>query len=107
MFAEKVMFESRILIVDDNPANVLMLERMLEWVGFVRVKSTTSSSEVLDLCTSFLPDLVLLDLHMPDPDGYEVLRLIREQEDSANGIMPVLVFTADTTPQAKERALSL
>jgi putative two-component system response regulator len=107
MIAEKLLLESRILVVDESPANIILLERMLEWVGYARVKSTSSSAKALDLCTSFLPDLVILDLQMRELDGYEVLRLLREREDQASGIMPILIFSADTTAQAKERALSL
>jgi putative two-component system response regulator len=107
MIAEKLLLESRILVVDDSPTNLILLERLLEWVGYARVKSTTSSAQALDLCTSFVPDLVILDLEMRELDGYEVLRLVREREGRASGIMPILIFSADTTPQAKERALAL
>ena len=65
---------ARILIVDDEPANVLLLERLLERAGYKNVISTTESAQALPLCTQSPPDLVLLDLHMPAPDGFEVMR---------------------------------
>ena len=58
-----------VLIVDDEPANVLLLERLLEVSDFTNVTSTMDSSEVVSLCTSLDPDLIVLDLQMPDPDG--------------------------------------
>ena len=56
---------SKILIVDDQEANVRILESLLEIKGFKQVKSTTDSRQVEDLVQSFLPDLLLLDLMMP------------------------------------------
>ena len=65
---------AQILIVDDEPANVLLLERILTQAGYRNLTTTTNSSEVLGLCAAINPDLVLLDLHMPDPDGFAVMQ---------------------------------
>ncbi len=97
---------SRILIVDDQPGNLRLLEDLLAREGFGNVLSTTDSAQVIDLYTAFDPDLVLLDLLMPELDGFAVLeRLARCR--GTDDFRPVLVLTADATRDAKRRALSL
>lgn len=105
MIAERILAESRILIVDDNPSNVMILERMLSWSGYSNVRSTYSPSKAISLFATFDPDLVILDLHMPTISGYEVLAELKSQAGRA--FVPVLVFTADTSGAAREKALSL
>jgi putative two-component system response regulator len=96
--------QGRILIVDDEPANVLLLERLLSRAGYEHVVSTTDSAQVLPLCTQSPPALVLLDLHMPGADGFEVLRQLDPW--IAEGALAVIVLTADTTRDARQAALS-
>ena len=95
---------ARILIVDDQQANIDLLRRMLEHDGFTDLQSTTESSEVVGLCAQHAPDLLILDLHMPDPDGFEVLRQL--QPWMKGRWFPVMVVSADVTTEAKQRALS-
>lgn len=104
MTAERPAAESRILIVDDQEANVRLLERMLQRAGYVEVRSTTEAAATVGLAESFEPDLILLDLHMPHLDGYEVLAQLRAHRDQ-QGYLPVLVLTADASPSARHRAL--
>src|SRR6267142_2614802 len=95
--------DARILIADDEPANVRLLERLLGQAGYRNVRATTDSRQVRTLYEEFQPDLILLDLMMPHLDGVAVL----EQLPIAAGeYVPVLVLTADGTAQAKERALT-
>ena len=97
--------EARILVVDDNDSNVRLLERLLEGWGYLNVVSTTDSGEVLELYAQMDPDLLILDLEMPSPDGYE---LLEQLHPSSKGLFrPVLVLTADIGRDAKERALAL
>lgn len=100
------LLASRILIVDDQPANLRLLEDLLAREGFTNVVSTTESTQVMDLHGAFDPDLVLLDLMMPGLSGYAVLEQL-ERQRPADEFRPVLVLTADATSQAKRRALSL
>src|SRR2546425_1249756 len=65
---------ARILIVDDEPVNVRLLERLLAGAGYTGVSSTTDSRQVLPLVSEFRPDLILLDLAMPLLDGFAVMR---------------------------------
>jgi putative two-component system response regulator len=97
---------ARILVVDDQESNVRLLERLLERWGYSNVISTTCSAEVPELFSRMNPDLLLLDLLMPPPDGFELLEeLQRATQDDV--FRPVLVLTADITRDARERALSL
>jgi adenylate cyclase len=91
----------RILIVDDQPANVLLLERTLRGAGYTCVASTTDSRTVRELNRANRYDLILLDLRMPGIDGFELMRELTE--DEAVGYLPVLVLTAQ--PDEKLRAL--
>ena len=99
-------FASRILVVDDQAANLRLLENLLAREGFTNVISTTEPEQVFDLYTAFDPDLILLDLMMPGLSGYAVLERL-ERQRQPDEFRPVLVLTADATSQAKRRALAL
>ncbi|MDP9491154.1 MAG: response regulator [Actinomycetota bacterium] len=103
---EAALKQARILIVDDERANVTLLERVLETANFVNVTGTTESSKVLELCEREKPDLLLLDLQMPSPNGFEVMELLKP---SGNGPvrLPILMLTADKSRETKRRALEL
>ena len=92
---------ARILIVDDREANVLLLERMLQNGGYTAVSSTRDPRAVRDLHRAHHYDLIVLDLNMPEMDGFEVMADLSTVE--AAGYLPVLVITAE--PSHKVRAL--
>jgi putative two-component system response regulator len=96
--------KARILIVDDNASNTLLLEALLKRNGFTDLVSTTDPLEAMSLYESFDPDLLLLDLQMPHLDGFAILRTLQDRV-AERGYFPVLVLTADVTPEAKHRAL--
>jgi putative two-component system response regulator len=96
---------SKVLIVDDDRANVELLTAFL--AGSVdEIRALTDSRLVEREFAEFAPDLVLLDLHMPDPDGLEVLRRLRGVRDRL-GFLPVIVLTGDTGHVARNSALIL
>jgi putative two-component system response regulator len=95
----------RILIVDDEPSNVLLLESMLEHTAG-EIRSLTDSKQAERVFAEFEPDIVLLDLHMPDPDGLELLRRLRSARTSL-GFLPVIMLTGDTGKVARNAALIL
>jgi putative two-component system response regulator len=97
---------ARILVVDDEPANVRLLERMLGQAGYENLLSTRDSREVFTLAREFAPDLILLDLHMPGMDGFEVMEKLRSLIPPES-YLPILVLTADITPAAEQRALEM
>lgn len=96
---------ARILVVDDEEANVRLLERMLGQVGYHDVRSATDGREALRIFDELDPDLILLDLRMPHMDGFETMREI-ELRNPSDAYLPILVLTADITARAKERALT-
>ena len=101
MITECNILQGNILIVDDQHANVLLLERMLRNAGYLAVTSTTHPALVMDLHRSNRYDLILLDLRMPGMDGFQVMEGLKQIE--TDGYLPVLVITAQ--PDHKLRAL--
>jgi adenylate cyclase len=87
---------ARILVVDDVPENVRLLEAVLASRGY-EVISATDGRAALELAESARPDLVLLDVVMPQPDGYAVCRRLREREETA--LLPVIMLTASVGPE--------
>jgi len=92
---------ARILVVDDQSANVLLLTRMLDEVGYRNVTATMKPLEVCALHRKHRYDLILLDLQMPGMDGFQVMEGLKMNE--ADGYLPVIVLTAQ--PGHKLRAL--
>lgn len=95
----------KILIVDDDVAVIKLLTAYLE-DSVEEIRGLTDSRQVEHVFVDFAPDLVLLDLHMPQPDGFEVLRRLRSVRQSL-GFLPVIVLTADTGHVARNSALIL
>jgi signal transduction histidine kinase/DNA-binding NarL/FixJ family response regulator len=94
-----------VLLVDDEEANLDLLEALLGGEGYDRLVRTADPREVPALVERHAPDLVLLDLHMPHRHGLDVLADLRAATP-AGDYRPVLVLTADATWDAKERALA-
>src|SRR6476619_3235270 len=95
-----------LLLVDDEEANLDLLEAVLGQAGYTRLVRTQDAREVMTLAAEHAPDLVLLDLHMPHRHGLEVLADLSKATPHGE-YRPVLVLTADVTGQARDRALSL
>ena len=93
-----------ILVVDDQPINVQLLKRKLEREG-LRVTAAYNGLEALDLIKKEPPDLILLDVMMPDMDGIEVCQ--RLQADEATRGIPVIFITARTTKESKLEGLGV
>ncbi|MCM2568026.1 response regulator [Janthinobacterium kumbetense] len=95
------ILNASILIVDDQEANVMLLEQVLRNAGYTRITSTMDPQAVRALHQQHRYDLILLDLQMPEMDGFEVMEGLRDLE--AGSYLPVLVITAQ--PGHKLRAL--
>jgi EAL domain-containing protein (putative c-di-GMP-specific phosphodiesterase class I)/DNA-binding response OmpR family regulator len=96
---------ARIFIVDDQEPNVRLLEQLLSRAGFGNTRSFRDGRSMLDALDTDEPDLILLDLHMPAPDGFAVLEALRAR-DTDDGYLPVLVLTADAERRARSLALA-
>ena len=101
MISDTDVLNASILIVDDEDANVQLLEQLLVAASYARVTSTTNPREVCALHRQYHYDLILLDLQMPDMDGFEVMEGLKEH--AVDDYLPVLVLTAQ--PGHKLRAL--
>lgn len=98
------LLEAHVLVVDDQQANVDVVADFLEMQGYVNVRYTTDSREVMDLVGSFRPDIILLDLSMPYLSGYDILEQLGSVVPSTD-YLPVLVLTADVNIETKRKAL--
>jgi len=99
--ADQPLANKRILVVDDEERIVHFIRLNLEQDGFQVVDAFTGK-QAMDKLRQALPDLILLDVMLPDLDGFEVLRLIRENHD-----VPVIMLTAKTEEDDRVRGLEL
>ncbi len=97
---------ARILAVDDEAANLSLVDRAFRREGFTNMVTFLNAREALADFAAMPPDLVLLDLMMPGFDGYEFLESFRRLTSDTD-YLPILVLTADSTMNARLRALSL
>lgn len=96
---------TKVLVVDDNTTDVELIKAYLEDT-FDRVCCVTDSRRAESEFASFQPDVVILDIHMPPPDGFEVLRRLRGARDTI-GFLPILVLSGDTSHVTRNTALIL
>jgi putative two-component system response regulator len=106
MIAANELLNSSIVIIDDEPANVMLLERLLDQHGYTNVQGFINPEKGWEYVSNNTVDLLLLDLQMPKLSGLDILRMCQEGENDRT-LMPVMVLTADTTAPTKRRALSL
>ena len=97
--------QAPVLVVDDDSGQVALLKRILEVSGFSQVKTTTNPMHTIDLLIECEPDLLLLDLNMGPPDGFDLLRMLGPWIGGVPAL-PVLVQTADVSPATRNRALA-
>ncbi len=103
MLEPKGYLKSKILIVGDEPGNVLPLEQMMIQEGYEYLHSASDSTQFLGLFAEIHPDLVLLDLNMPRMDGFEVMKQLKVIDPKS--LVPILVLTALKDEETKLRAL--
>lgn len=97
--------EARILVVDDEPQNVRYVMDVLEWAGYEKIEGVSSPLEAVERFRELSPDLVILDLIMPELDGFGVMEAIQGglPEDE---YVPFLILTSDISSDSRRRALS-
>lgn len=103
--APLVVAPLRVLYLEDNPASVALMESVLARRPAVQLQVATSAAAALDAVSTSAPDLVLLDLHLPDMSGEDVLRRLRTSARTAT--VPVVVVSADATPDVRNRLIRL
>lgn len=102
---DPALSKATVLVLDDQPPNVLLLERLLTRVGIGQVVGITDSRDAIERYRQLQPDLILLDLHMPHLDGLAVLKALAG-EIPRESFVPVIVLTADATDGSKRAALA-
>jgi PleD family two-component response regulator len=102
---EQQLRAAKILIIDDEEADIRVLEWAFQTAKFPNVRSVTDSSRALEVLTQFQPDIVLLDLNMPAPDGFAILMQFRKTAPTGD-FLPVLVLTGQDTAEARSRAMA-
>jgi len=95
--------EAKILIVDDEQGNIQVLERMLNSAGYHNITSTTKPRSALDIYQSMHPDLILLDIKMPEFNGFDVMNALRTLEKES--YLPILVLTAQLDTETRLKAI--
>ena len=106
MVRKEIIQSSRILIVDDNASNLMLLEAVLEEGGYTNFSKTTDPRQVLEFFNVYQPDLIMLDLMMPYLDGFSLMTQLRSRIPD-NTYLPILVLTANVAHDARKKALSL
>jgi diguanylate cyclase len=101
----EVLCDATVMMVDDEPTTIDVLQAFLENEGYKRFVTTSDSTRALELITSQNPDVILLDLHMPQVTGFDILMSIRR--DTRFRHTPVIVLTSATDSETKLKALQL
>ena len=101
----KLMASSKIMMVDDEPINMRVLQLHLTAQGYGRFVSVTDSKLAMSTIRSERPSVLLLDLNMPDVSGLEILSEVRSDEELKQ--LPVIVLTSSNDPETKVEALQL
>src|SRR3984893_5046086 len=92
----------RILVVEDNPLSLALLKQLLEVHGY-EILETPEGLEAIDIARDEQPDLILMDIRLPDICGLEVSRLLKQDEQTK--IIPIISITALATPEYEKKAL--
>ncbi len=102
MTTEKDYSKYTVLAVDDVPLNLILVEKILQRYNF-KVKKANGGQEALDMIAAEKPSLVLLDLMMPNVDGFDVLAALSKSEETSN--IPVVILSALNSESDIEKAL--
>jgi len=104
MIDKAEILKAKILMVDDESSNIIVLESALKQANYSCITSTTDSRKAASLYQELKPDLVLLDLRMPHLDGFQVIEQIKQIEND-DSYAPILVLTAESDPSVRLKAL--
>jgi signal transduction histidine kinase len=102
---EATLREAHILVVDDDVSSTCLMTNFLNRIGYTRLETLNDSTRTFELIETFRPDLILLDLAMPNVNGFQVLEELRPNRQSEDAI-PVLILTGDASAENKRRALA-
>ena len=92
----------RVLYVDDDRVNSLLFVEICRLAGSIEVESAQCGADALELLDTWTPDLLVIDLHLPDTTGFELLPALRLRADAPT--LPAILCTADETASVEQRA---
>jgi signal transduction histidine kinase/ActR/RegA family two-component response regulator len=95
----------KVLVVDDNPINLMIAQQFL-LIWEMNVRMSNNGLEAIKDYEDFDPDIILMDLHMPECDGYEASRRIRKIERNTHKTIPIIALSADVVSRSRENAIS-
>ncbi len=104
-FADELTKNSKILIIDDEPVNFRVAQKYLAQAGYENFTTTTDSARAFEIIKTEHPDVVLLDVCMPEMSGLEILKKVRSNETTSP--IPVIILTASDDQETKQQALLL
>jgi CheY-like chemotaxis protein len=96
--------EATVLYIEDNPINIALVERIMAYQTGVRLITATTATDGLELARQSLPEVILLDLNLPDMSGPNALAALRVEPATRD--IPVIVVTADATPARRGQLLA-
>ena len=96
----------KILVVDDEPEHVELMRRILMQAGYSEIIGATDPDQAVALFRETLPDILLLDIAMPTLEGFPVIEQLGNRMDSHGVLIPLLIITADVSPEMKRKAFS-
>jgi len=102
---QDALLKSRILIVDDKPANIALLDVILQGAGYTNVQSVSDPRLVRELHLKWRFDIILLDIRMPHMSGFDVMKELWEINE--DDYLPVLVLSAQSDNDTRDRALEM
>jgi signal transduction histidine kinase/ActR/RegA family two-component response regulator len=102
--ASAALARTKILYIEDNPANALLMRHIIKELNEVDLVIAVTGHEGIETARSLLPALILLDINLPDIDGFEVLTILKS--DSATMAIPVIALTANAMPREVKRGLT-
>ena len=102
----KILKNESILLTEDNKVNKIVIKKMLQEIGYSKIKTASNGIEALKLMENYNFDIILMDIQMPELDGIETVKIIRENEKKSGRHIPIITITAHALKGDKEKFLS-
>jgi CheY-like chemotaxis protein len=100
----KLTDAASILVVEDEPINMMLITEVLNKMGFEVIKAM-NGKQAIEILPHYDPVLIFMDINMPEMDGYDTTRLIRQMPEPFNKI-PIIALTADAMQEDKEKCIA-
>ena len=102
----KILKNESLLLVEDDNINKIVIKKMLQEIGYNKIKTASNGIEALKIIENYKFDIILMDIEMPELDGIETVQIIREKEKKSGGHVPIIAITAYALKGDREKFLS-